>query len=198
MNSGDELPRRKAELRREVAASLRALAPPEFAERGRRAVERLRGVEEFRAAARAVLYASMPDEIDTAPLIEDLLAAGREVYLPVCHRTADEMNVVRVSDPRTDLSPGRFGILEPRAGLPAGDPAAVDFLLAPGRAFDRNCRRLGRGRGFYDRFLAEAAGRGCFLAAVALDLQVFPEVPAGEHDLPVDLVATESTLIRAR
>lgn len=196
MTGGDDLPRRKAQLRREVAARLKALSPGEFAERGGRAVERLGGVREFEEARSYLLYASMPDEIETAALIDGLLSRGRGVFLPVCGKLSDELRAVRISDRGRDLAPGRFGIMEPRGGLEAAPPGEVDFVLVPGRAFDRRGRRLGRGRGFYDRFLSGVLDAGGCAGALALDLQIFAEVPAGEHDLPVHLVATESELIR--
>ncbi len=196
MSDGD-LPRRKRELRREVAARLGTLAPGEFAGRGRRAMERLAALEEYAVAGGVLLYASMPDEIDTSWLIDAALAAGKRVFLPLCDGSRDEMSAVRIGDRESDLRPGRFGILEPRGGLPACAPGEIDFVLVPGRAFDAECRRLGRGRGFYDRFLSEAASGGACSAAAALDLQVFPEVPAGDHDLPVDIVVTESREFRA-
>lgn len=192
---GDDLPRRKAGLRREVAARLAEISPEELAGRGRRAAERLRSAPEFRRARSSLLYAAMPDEIDTAALIDELLAAGKSVFLPVCHETRGEMRAVRIADRAHDLAEGRYGIREPRPGLPAAAPGEIDFVLVPGRAFDRNGQRLGRGAGFYDRFLSGDAS-GAFRAALALDAQVFPEVPAGPHDRPVDLVATESELIR--
>ena len=191
--AGGPLAERKAALRREVAARLKALPAAELAERGRRAAERLERVDAFRRAESLMLYASMPDEIDTAGLIDRLLAAGRKVYLPVCDAAAGDMRAVRVADRGRDLVAGRFGILEPRPGLEAAPPGGIDFVLVPGRAFDRAGRRLGRGGGYYDRFLA---GAGAFRAAVALDLQIFPEVPAGARDRRVELVATESELIR--
>ncbi|MHC4916049.1 MAG: 5-formyltetrahydrofolate cyclo-ligase [Planctomycetota bacterium] len=196
MSDGD-LPRRKRSLRREVVARLRALAPGELAERGRRALERLAAAEEYRKAGGVLLYSSMPDEIDTSGLIDAALAEGKRVFLPVCDPARDEMSALRVTDRGADLSPGRFGILEPRADLAPAAPGEIEFVLVPGRAFDGQCRRLGRGRGFYDRFLGEVTPETAFAAAAALDLQVFAEVPAGEHDRPVDLVVTETRTIRA-
>ncbi len=193
---GDDLPRRKDRLRREVAARLRSLGPEELAGRGRRAVERLKSTPDFRSARSCLLYASLPDEIDTATLIDELLAGGKKVFLPTCHQTKDEMRAVRIADRGRDLIEGRFGILEPRPELEAAGAEEVDFILAPGRAFDRQCRRLGRGRGFYDRFLHTALEGGGLAAAVALDIQIFDQLPTGKRDLPVHLVATESELIR--
>jgi 5-formyltetrahydrofolate cyclo-ligase len=196
VSDGGDLPRRKAQLRREVAARLAALSPEDFAERGRRAVERLRALPEFGSAEGLLLYASVPDEIDTAALIDEALSSGRAVFLPVCGKSGSQLRAVRVTDRARDLAAGRFDIMEPREGLESAAPGEVDFVLVPGRAFDRRCRRLGRGAGFYDRFLAGILEGGGHTAAVALDLQVFDEIPAGELDLPVGAVATESRLIR--
>lgn len=192
---GDDLPRRKTEMRREVAARLKAMGPDDFAERGRRAAQRLDAAPDFQSAGSFLLYAAMPDEIDVDPLIDGLLAAGKAVFLPVCHETRGEMRAVRITDRERDLAEGRYGIREPRPGLPSARPGEIDFVLVPGRAFDCNGQRLGRGAGFYDRFLSGDAG-GAFRAALALDAQVFPEVPTGPDDLPVHLVVTESRLIR--
>ncbi len=192
---GGDLPQRKAEMRREVAARLKAIAPRDFAERSRRAAERLGSATDFQSARSLLLYAAMPDEIDVDPLIDALLAAGETVFLPVCHEAKGEMRAVRIADRARDLAAGRYGIREPRPGLPAAAPGEIDFVLVPGRAFDRNGRRLGRGAGFYDRFLSGDAS-GAFRAALALDAQVFPEVPTGPDDRPVHLVVTESQLIR--
>jgi 5-formyltetrahydrofolate cyclo-ligase len=187
----------KARIRREVAELYRKLPAEELAERGAQARARLAAADEFRRAASFLLYASLPDEIDTAPLIDELLAAGKAVYLPVCRPGRAELDVVPIRSRGADLAPGHFGILEPRPGLAPAVAGDVQFALVPGRAFDRRGRRLGRGRGYYDRFLL-ALPAGVTRAALALDFQIFPAVPAAEHDQPVDLVATDRELIRVR
>ncbi len=196
MTSDDDLPRRKTEMRREVAARLQGLSPDDFAARGRLARERLEAVDDFRKATSCLLYAPMGDEVDVSALIDGGLAAGKAIFLPLCKKSAGRMRAVRIFERGRDLVPGRFGIMEPRDGEEQAAPEDLDFVLVPGRAFDRSCHRLGRGRGYYDRFLAEVREEGCCTAAVALDLQIFDRVPAGEHDLPVSMIATESELIR--
>lgn len=185
----------KAILRRKVAEQFRRLAPGELEARGALARARLAAADEFRRAGSFLLYASMPDEIDTAPLIDGLLAAGKTVCLPLCRPDRAEIDVVPIRSRGADLAPGHFGILEPRAGLAPASAGDVEFALVPGRAFDRRGRRLGRGRGYYDRFLAEISS-GVTRAALALDFQIVPAVPAAGHDQPVDLVATDRELIR--
>lgn len=85
-----------------------------------------------------------------------------------------------------DLVAGSFGIREPRASAPlAGD--RFDLILVPGVAFDRSGGRLGRGRGFYDRFLEGTRG---VRVGVCFEDQVVPEVPVEAHDVRMNVLAT--------
>jgi 5-formyltetrahydrofolate cyclo-ligase len=185
----------KARIRREVAARFAALAAGELADRSAALRARLEQLAEFRSAGSFLLYASMADEVDTAPLIDDLLAAGRPVFLPVCRPDRAEFDAVSIRSRAADLVPGKYGILEPRAGLVPADSGDLEFALVPGLAFDRRGGRLGRGGGYYDRVLARL-GDSALRVALALDFQVYPAVPAGEHDQRVDLLVTEREVIR--
>jgi 5-formyltetrahydrofolate cyclo-ligase len=185
----------KDRLRVQVASRLDGLEPGEMARLSRLAGQRLAALEEFRAARRVLLYAALSDEVDTRELFRLVLSAGGELYLPVYRPERRDMDAVRIADPERDLVRRHFGILAPRDGPPAARPREMDLVVVPGRAFDRAGRRIGRGGGTYDHFLARA-GRRPVRAALALDLQVFAEVPAGDHDQRVGLVVTESEVIR--
>jgi 5-formyltetrahydrofolate cyclo-ligase len=87
---------------------------------------------------------------------------------------------------RTQLQPGAFSLLEPLAGLPEVEPTA-DVILVPGMAFDRSGRRLGRGGGYYDRFLSHSEG---VRVGVCFEEQMVCEVPSEAHDLGMDFVIT--------
>ncbi|MFA7232740.1 MAG: 5-formyltetrahydrofolate cyclo-ligase [Terrimicrobiaceae bacterium] len=93
---------------------------------------------------------------------------------------------------RNDLRPGSFGVPEPPSEAP---PAENEFglILVPGLAFDPRGGRLGRGKGFYDRFLAGAGG---VRAGVCFDDQVVEDVPREAHDLRMDFVVTPSSIYR--
>ena len=80
-----------------------------------------------------------------------------------------------VSAPALDLEPGQFGVLEPRAACPAVPLNALDLILVPGVGFAPDGRRLGRGKGYYDRLLAGFQGTKC---GIAFDWQVAMEIPA--------------------
>jgi 5-formyltetrahydrofolate cyclo-ligase len=89
-----------------------------------------------------------------------------------------------------------FGALEPEAG-PVVDPGRLDVVLTPGVAFDRTGRRVGYGGGFYDRFLGLVRPNAPRVA-IAFDLQlVGDDLPAGAFDLPIDVLVTETRVLRS-
>ena len=135
-------------------------------------------------------YVSMPSELATAPGIEAALADGKCVAVPWCD--GDELGLWRL-EAVGELEPGTWGIPEPppdRRGEAARQVTAeaLDLVVVPGLAFDRLGRRLGRGRGYYDRLLARSSA---VRAGLCFDAQVFPEVPAGPHDAVMDWLVTE-------
>jgi 5-formyltetrahydrofolate cyclo-ligase len=91
-----------------------------------------------------------------------------------------------------ELQPGRFGVLEPAAEAP-GAGSEFDLILIPGMAFDLRGGRLGRGRGYYDRFLAGARG---LRLGVCFEDQIVEAVPSEAHDLRMDFVVTPSAIYR--
>jgi 5-formyltetrahydrofolate cyclo-ligase len=93
-----------------------------------------------------------------------------------------------------ELIAGPHGAREPRGGRPAPPP---DLVLVPGLAFDSRGRRLGRGGGFYDRFLATLRPPVPLLCGVCFSCQIVPEVPAEPHDVRMDFVLSETGWITA-
>jgi 5-formyltetrahydrofolate cyclo-ligase len=182
----------KAEARREVERRIAALTAEQRADASARIRQRIAELREFLRARTVMVFAAMPDEVDTLPIIDDALAAGKSVALPYVRQEAGQMDARIVRDVAGDLVPGVFGILEPR-NCPIVDPGSIDFVLVPGRAVDRQGNRLGRGGGYYDRFLAriDAVRCACVFAAQVLDA-----VPHAAHDLPVHLIVTEDGVLR--
>jgi 5-formyltetrahydrofolate cyclo-ligase len=145
------------------------------------------------------LFLSVNTEIDTRPLLEAALKAGKKVFSPVVEGGGLVFYAVR--SPDGPWRGGAYGIREPAA--PAGGDRATggDFpalVVTPGLAFDGEGNRLGRGRGFYDRFFAEtdAGGRRCFALGFCMDFQLLGKVPAGDNDRKMDgLVAGKECII---
>lgn len=187
----------KAEIRRRVEAAVAAIQAAERAERGEMAQRRLAALPEFAAAGVILLYRSMRGEIETSALVIRALRDGKRVALPRTDRESGTMRAVRIMDPAADLFRGPCGAMEPRDGLPEVAAEEIDLAVIPGRAFDIRGRRLGRGAGYYDRYMASPGFRAIKIA-LAFDCQIVDSIPVLPHDLPVDVIVTESRIIECR
>ena len=109
-------------------------------------------------------------------------------------RAAHRLRLFRVTSPEDDLEPGILGIREPRPHCPEVDPAQVDWALIPGLAFDRQCYRLGRGGGHYDRLLP-LMRPDALCWGMGFSCQIVAGLPVEPHDVPLSGVATEDGII---
>ena len=157
--------------------------------------DRLRALEVYQRAGTICWYVGVRDEVATLEMIERALGEGRRAVVP--WRAGEGLELFAIAG-AADLEPASFALLEP--GLAArSDPArrtppdAVDLFVVPGVAFDRQGRRLGYGRGFYDRLLALARPDAA-IVGLAFDAQVVDRIPAAPHDVPMRAVVTESTV----
>jgi 5-formyltetrahydrofolate cyclo-ligase len=140
------------------------------------------------------LFAALPREPVLAGL--PLLLPGWRFAYPRAS-PAGHMDFFLVADPASQLHAGGFGILEPDPN-PAHlvDPADLSVILCPGEAFTPTGHRLGKGGGFYDRFLARTPPTTT-LVGIAFHTQLVPSLPLDPHDRPVSFLATEIGLTPA-
>jgi len=118
-----------------------------------------------------------------------LIERGDTVYLP-CFEKGDL--TFRQLTNLGDIHLGEFGIPEPAPESTHYDPQMIDMVLVPGRAFDRNRRRLGRGNGGYDRWISRHRKENTQtqIIGVAFECQIVQEVPCEAHDERMDGVVT--------
>lgn len=149
--------------------------------------ERLFALPEFKDARTVCVYASMPDEIDTGPIISTLFRLQKTVAVPKV--TGDTLSL-RSIESADDLVSGAFGIPEPVSQRTI-KPDDVDVYIVPGIAFDRSGGRIGRGKGYYDRLLA---GLAVYKIGLALDSQIIAKVPTSSYDVSMTAVITQTTI----
>lgn len=145
----------------------------------------------FCKASVVCFYVAMPVEVDTRPMIQEALKIGKRVLVPLADLENKELKLYEIRDLDTDLEVGALGILEPRKDRARlADAKEVDCVIVPGMAFDSQGHRLGRGGGFYDRFLSKFSAKTPKIA-LAFSFQVLPQIPQETHDQRVDIVLTE-------
>jgi len=193
----DQADNEKAELRSKMRAMLSELDPADRHTASARACTRLIGLEAFKHASVVMLYMSIPTEVDTTLVAIRCFQRGKIVCVPKVDWKRREMSVVEVSsfDDRS-IEVDDHGIRTPRGGRLVV-PASIDLVVVPGLAFDTHGNRLGRGGGFYDRFLPRLR-RAATTVGLAFDDQVVENVPAGEQDVKIDSLVTDRRVTRTR
>ncbi len=179
--------RTKEQVRRELQARREALSASEREERSAAIRDRLTGMDYLEEADTVFLYIAIDNEVDTRPLLDDLLESGRQVAVPVVK--GEEMAASLLQD-TAELEPGPFDVPQPAEQYRrALDPVDIDLSLVPGVAFDEHGNRIGRGEGYYDRFLADAGG---VAVGLAYEFQVVDRIDPDPWDVAVDGVVTEN------
>jgi 5-formyltetrahydrofolate cyclo-ligase len=177
----DQLRLTKAKIRTKILAAFKNQKEEELSEKSRLIMRALFRNRLFKQAKTVMFYVSLGSEVNTSDMIKEALRLGKKVVVPVCagNRRIEPCLLTH----RGKMRLGPYGILEPARKNPVG-PSEVDLVIVPGLAFDKKGRRLGRGKGYYDCFLA-ALPPGCSSIGLAYDFQILRSVPAADHDVNV-------------
>lgn len=141
----------------------------------------------FVDARKIFIYHSLPDEVQTTGFIEKW-CDRKEFYLPV---VVNDDLVFRKYLPSTTFNASKLGVKEPD-GLDFTDYDKVDLVIVPGMAFDRKKNRMGRGKGYYDRFLPRLKAPKM---GICFDFQLYDSIPFDADDVKMDLIVSENDLI---
>jgi len=180
----------KALLRQRLKQALREADPAELAAWDQAAAEALLRLPQFREAKRILSYAPFGREFNADLLNRAILAQGKQLALPLV--TGDGQMEARLVGSLEELQPGAYGIREPGPESSILPPEEIDLLILPGLAFDEAGYRMGRGGGYYDRYLAKFPGH-CI--APTRELQIVPAVPRDPWDQAAELVAAERRIL---
>lgn len=178
----------KADLRRELRARLKGVSAQDRQAWSALAAERLQATPEYVRAATVMLFLSLPSEIDTRPLIEHARSAGKRVAVPRTRSEDRSMEAVLLAPVGQLMRQTSIGVVEPDDGEVLR-PEDLDLLLVPALGYGPAGERLGRGAGFYDRFLARPQ-----LAAITcgygFEIQLLPGIPMEPADVHLQMLVT--------
>jgi 5-formyltetrahydrofolate cyclo-ligase len=192
----------KRALRVRLKAALALLTPAQRSARSAAACGRALVNDLFPPNSTVMLYAPMVEqgEVDLRLLEDGLTRRGCRLCIARVDWETGAMTPALVDDLDADLVedpkfPGR-GLMRPREDARDIPAAEIDVVVVPGLGFDRMGRRIGRGAGFYDRFLAGLATGRTLRMALAFDEQIVDSVPVEEHDVGVQVVVTPTEIVR--
>jgi len=183
----------KEQIRKIVAG--RKQATGDTCEMSHRVITQLRALPEMTICSTIMTYVDFGKEVRTVSLISELFNQRKHVVVPFCEN--GEIQLFRLKNLK-ELAPGYYGILEPKIELRRQSECRVQLkelslILVPGIAFDSQGGRLGRGEGFYDRFLKKIP-ENVLKIGLSFDWQMFDSIPMTENDQYVDIVVAESKL----
>jgi 5-formyltetrahydrofolate cyclo-ligase len=189
----------RRQLRQRMQALRAAIPAAARARRDAAVVERLLALPEVTRARSIALFSAMPEkaELDVRALDVHERTRGHAVAYPRLASTAEAGIFGDLASTRSlaDLSPSRLGFLEPAAEVTAAAAGDVDVVIVPALAASATGHRLGYGAGFYDRVLP-AYRPPAIAVVVVYDFQLLAELPILDHDVPCDIVVTDSRTLR--
>ncbi len=149
------------------------------------------GLKEYCTAKTILTYVSKDKEVDTIDLITHSISLRKTVSVPLTKKNNNSLEIREIEDIK-DLKVGSFNILEPNENTKIINPKQIELLFIPGLAFGTGCERLGRGGGYFDRFLLESRG---LKVGLAYEFQIFDSLPIQKHDIKMDMIITDTRII---
>lgn len=181
----------KARLREEAFVLRSGVPQADRADAAKAAADIFFNSVELKPGQIVAAYWPIRDEIDAKPLLTRLMDSGQPVCLPVVTGEEEPLEL-RLWENGQPLYPSGFGTLAPSELAPIVVP---DVVIIPLLAFDKTGTRLGYGKGYYDRTLARMDTKP-LLIGYAFAAQELDFIPREDHDMPLDLLITESGIVK--
>ncbi|MHC4081358.1 MAG: 5-formyltetrahydrofolate cyclo-ligase [Planctomycetota bacterium] len=187
---------RNSDIRDRMQDALAAMANGSRHDASAAACSHLTSLDAFRHASVVMLYMPLAHEVDLTSAALRCFRMGKTVCVPQVDWKRQDMDPVEVTSFDDEVvATEEQGQRTPPSGAPL-PPTMVDLVVVPGLAFDSHGHRLGRGGGYYDRFLRRLR-RSATTVGVAFDVQIIDSVPAHERDMSVDIVVTDRCVTHA-
>lgn len=179
----------KQQIRQELLKKRASFSPEIRREKSQKILESLKGLEVFRASKKILAYFTHKDEVDTLPMIAEILKE-KEVYLP---KIAEEnqFHALPIKN-LEELVISKEGIPEPKGDASESYDKEIQLVLVPGLGFDLKGTRLGTGKGYYDRYFEKYAHT--VKIGLAYQEQVLDSLPKDSYDVPVNWLITDQNI----
>lgn len=180
----------KSAVRELLKARLRALDPQDRSKASAVITRQVLVLPEYQQARTVMLFVSMASEVDTSAIAADAWQRGKRVLVPVAKMADHSMHAVEIRSLAEAKRRTSVGVMEPEPGTPV-DSGEIDLVLVPGLGFGPSGERIGRGAGFYDRFLADPRMKA-ITCGLGFEVQVIEGIPMSPRDMALDMLVTEA------
>ncbi len=177
----------KSDIRRKIKNLRMMLLEREKESAAEEVFSQLEKTAAFIMAENILMYHSLPDELQTIKFLKKW-SDRKRFFLPRVNGV--NLDILPYEETRLEL--GSFHIEEP-TGEDIVDVDDIELMVIPAVAFDRKGNRLGRGKGFYDRLLSTSRATKI---GVGYEFQLFDSIPSEPHDVAMDMIITQKTLIK--
>ncbi|KAL7293654.1 hypothetical protein TKK_0012733 [Trichogramma kaykai] len=187
----------KTRVRKEVREIISRMDSQERRRQSDAVFKKLISLPEYQSSQRISIFLSTPEEVDTVNILEDIFNKNKEVFVPRYNGKTMEMVKLYSMEDYEKLPLTKWNIKQPTVQEireRAFENGGLDLIILPGVAFTLSGKRIGHGKGYYDKYLESVAlheKRMPYLVAVAFNEQIYQDIPTGNKDVLVDLVLSE-------
>ncbi len=194
-SSQDHLITKKSVIRKKLLEERNQLESQWVLSQSHEIAAQFRTLSLLNKAKNILVYLSKAKEVQTEPIIKDLFAMGKCLFVPIVDKNQPDLKISQISGLDIKFKLGPFGIREPDENFLNFVPTTkIDTVILPGVGFDLLGTRIGFGKGYFDRLLSKMSKK-ILKIALAFDFQILPKIPRTERDVSVNLIVTESRTI---
>jgi 5-formyltetrahydrofolate cyclo-ligase len=185
-------------LRKQLLNKRKFLSKRSILEKSNKIADKLIKFDKYQQSEKIMLYISTKSEVQTQRIIESAQKDNKSIYIPLIIPEQHDLIPSLVIDFEKEIALGNLGIYQPRKEFHRlFPPSILDLVIVPGLAFNQQGHRLGRGGGYYDRFLKKLPVQA-YSIALAFEMQMIEQIPLEENDMPVDCIITEKRIIKLK
>jgi len=186
----------KNEIRKKLLLIRKNLSFDEVLDKSKIIKNKLFKLKDFKQASKILFYISYNNEVCTHEMIKEQLTGKKTIVVPIADKKSKNLILSNLEN-WDDLTIGTYKILEPkREKIKEVNIESIDLIIVPGVGFDKKGRRIGHGKGYYDKLLKNS--KHATIIGLSFECQIVRCIPTESFDIPVDKIVTEKRIIDCR